>query len=635
MTHIKLENLENMTLVNREALPAGSYTQEVRRQSDTEFTEMDYVDSDMSVLSQFHEDAISQAGFGRFQWIVFMILGLGLAADSIEVLVIAYILPSAERELCMEASQKGWLVGISFLGMMIGGLVWGILADKIGRRRTLLSALSANAIFALITAFMPTYGLFMLTRLCSGIGVGGSLPIVFTYYSEFLIRRHRGRHLSWLLIFWGVGGVFVALMAWAIIPRTGFTILLSEKLHFASWRIFLVICALPAVISSIGLFFLPESPRFLLEKGRDGEAMVIYQNIFKTNHAHSPGSEYQLSDMEMPTRQLFTIPLPTRRGLLAELIDALDSFWNSLMQIVCRPYTRITAVLLVVWVTTAFGFYGMSIWFPEYIKKITVDEFRARASSEVNKTIHNTVFNNTMENIHYYNTYFENVRFEDMVLSHCTFTNCTFLNCTFSDVRSSKTFFRRTEFYSAYFYDTDFHEYRFQDCNLENSHFISTTAGCTIDFDINYNLQTVFLENLFAQMAIIPGNILSSYVIDRLGRVKTMASSLFLTSLSAFFIWFLDTKASVIGFEAVFNFISISGWNALDVITTESYCATLRTTGYGFLSAISRFSAILGSLTFANFINISKAVPMLTTAIVLFTGCLIAFKLPETKDTLM
>ncbi|XP_022244166.1 synaptic vesicle glycoprotein 2B-like isoform X2 [Limulus polyphemus] len=524
MTHIKLENLENMTLVNREALPAGSYTQEVRRQSDTEFTEMDYVDSDMSVLSQFHEDAISQAGFGRFQWIVFMILGLGLAADSIEVLVIAYILPSAERELCMEASQKGWL---------------------------------------------------------------------------------------------------------------GFTILLSEKLHFASWRIFLVICALPAVISSIGLFFLPESPRFLLEKGRDGEAMVIYQNIFKTNHAHSPGSEYQLSDMEMPTRQLFTIPLPTRRGLLAELIDALDSFWNSLMQIVCRPYTRITAVLLVVWVTTAFGFYGMSIWFPEYIKKITVDEFRARASSEVNKTIHNTVFNNTMENIHYYNTYFENVRFEDMVLSHCTFTNCTFLNCTFSDVRSSKTFFRRTEFYSAYFYDTDFHEYRFQDCNLENSHFISTTAGCTIDFDINYNLQTVFLENLFAQMAIIPGNILSSYVIDRLGRVKTMASSLFLTSLSAFFIWFLDTKASVIGFEAVFNFISISGWNALDVITTESYCATLRTTGYGFLSAISRFSAILGSLTFANFINISKAVPMLTTAIVLFTGCLIAFKLPETKDTLM
>ncbi|XP_076314637.1 synaptic vesicle glycoprotein 2A-like [Tachypleus tridentatus] len=104
---------------------------------------------------------------------------------------------------------------------MIGGLVWGSLADKIGRRRTLLSSLTTNAVFSIITAFMPTYGLFMVTRLCSGIGIGGSLPIVFTYYSEFLSKKNRGRHLSWLLVFWAVGGVFVAIMSWTLIPRTG------------------------------------------------------------------------------------------------------------------------------------------------------------------------------------------------------------------------------------------------------------------------------------------------------------------------------------------------------------------------------------------------------------------------------
>ncbi|XP_076314635.1 synaptic vesicle glycoprotein 2C-like [Tachypleus tridentatus] len=101
---------------------------------------------------------------------MFFVTGLGLAADSIEILAIAYILPSAEQDLCMDSSQKGWLGGISFVGMMIGGLVWGSLADKIGRRRTLLSSLTTNAVFSIITAFMPTYGLFMVTRLCSGIG---------------------------------------------------------------------------------------------------------------------------------------------------------------------------------------------------------------------------------------------------------------------------------------------------------------------------------------------------------------------------------------------------------------------------------------------------------------------------------
>lgn len=329
---------ENVSLVSREALPVGSYTEESGRlgQEDNqdETKETDFVDIDVSVLSQFHQDALTQAGYGMFQWIVFVITGLSLAADSIEVFVIAYIIPSAERELCMEEYHKGWLGGITFIGMMIGGLTWGNLADKLGRRRTLLSALSTNAVFSVITAFMPTYELFMLTRLCSGIGIGGSLPIVFTYYSEFLQKKHRGRHLSWLLIFWAIGGVFVAVMAWGIIPRSGLTLMNSRRLHFGSWRVFLLVCAIPSVVSLIGLVFLPESPRYLLEVGRDVEAMYVYQKIFKMNNINKPVAEYQcasfpirLSDMELPNRrQSSSVIGPSSRGLLNELCMAIESF---------------------------------------------------------------------------------------------------------------------------------------------------------------------------------------------------------------------------------------------------------------------------------------------------------------------
>ncbi|KFM69143.1 Synaptic vesicle glycoprotein 2C, partial [Stegodyphus mimosarum] len=56
----------------------------------------------------------------------------------------------------MDEDQKGWLGTISFIGMMIGALVWGIMGDRLGRRRTLLTALASNGIFGVIAAFMPT-----------------------------------------------------------------------------------------------------------------------------------------------------------------------------------------------------------------------------------------------------------------------------------------------------------------------------------------------------------------------------------------------------------------------------------------------------------------------------------------------
>ncbi|XP_022252334.1 synaptic vesicle glycoprotein 2C-like [Limulus polyphemus] len=277
----------------------------------------------------------------------------------------------------------------------------------------------------------------------------------------------------------------------------------------------------------------------------------------------------------------------------------------------------------------------MSLWFPEYIKKLHVEERQSKTVDVHNQTIEAVEFNATLENINFYGSHFQNVRFQSMVLSHCIFVNCVFVNSTFDKVRSSKTFFRHSEFFGTCFIGTDFHGYRFQDCNLHDSVYVNTKQGCTIDFDVNFNLRTIFLENLFAQLASVPGIVISSCLLDRLGRVKTLGTSLFLTSLSAFFIWFLESKASVIVFESVFCFISISGWNAIDIITTEIYPTHIRTTGYGFLSSVSRFAAILGNLTFGTFINTSKAGPMLTTAAVLLVGGITSLQLPETRDTFM
>ncbi|GIY72431.1 synaptic vesicle glycoprotein 2C [Caerostris darwini] len=420
----------------------------------------------------------------------------------------------------MEEYQKGWLGTLSFIGMMIGALVWGIMGDRLGRRRTLLTALVSNGIFGVIAAFMPTYSLLMLTRFCSSVGIGGSLPIVFTFYSEFLVRKNRGRYLSFLLVFWALGGLFVAVLAWGIIPRSGATILDMKRLHFARWRKFLLICSIPAILSAIGVSFLPESPRFLLEMGRNSEAIYVYKQIFSWNNSVKSGEEYQC--------------------------------WNNIAGVFSPPNTFLTLFLLMVWITMSFGFYGISIWLHEYTKYIEDNNFESRTINQANLIIEDRKFATNIENTHFTNLTFNNVRFDQTLINHC---------------------------------------------------------GCDIDFDVNFKLAELFYENLFAQLAILPGTLITSFILDRIGRIKTLGVSLVLTSASVGCLWFANTKEYLIAFEAVFTFLTVFGWNALDVMTTEAYPANIRTTSYGIFSAISRLAAILSNLTFGSTVQVSKLIP--------------------------
>ncbi|KAK2084199.1 Synaptic vesicle glycoprotein 2A [Saguinus oedipus] len=172
-------------------------------------------------LAQQYEAILRECGHGRFQWTLYFVLGLALMADGVEVFVVGFVLPSAEKDMCLSDSNKGMLGLIVYLGMMVGAFLWGGLADRLGRRQCLLISLSVNSVFAFFSSFVQGYGTFLFCRLLSGVGIGGSIPIVFSYFSEFLAQEKRGEHLSWLCMFWMIGGVYAAAMAWAIIPHYG------------------------------------------------------------------------------------------------------------------------------------------------------------------------------------------------------------------------------------------------------------------------------------------------------------------------------------------------------------------------------------------------------------------------------
>ena len=94
--------------------------------------------------------------------------------------------------------------------------------------------------------------------------VGGSLPVIMTYSSEFVRTKYRGPYMGTLSSFWMVGALLCGGVAWAILPLdiNGASI---GSTPFHSWRLFLLVSALPSLIGAIFFVFLPESPRFLLE----------------------------------------------------------------------------------------------------------------------------------------------------------------------------------------------------------------------------------------------------------------------------------------------------------------------------------------------------------------------------------
>lgn len=98
----------------------------------------------------------------------------------------------------------------------------------------------------------------------SSIRVGGSLPVVLSYFSEFFSRKSRGPFVIILASFWILGSLFAALLAWIVIGQfNGSTHSHLGAMTMETWRIYVILCTFPCLSSAFAFIFLPESPSFL------------------------------------------------------------------------------------------------------------------------------------------------------------------------------------------------------------------------------------------------------------------------------------------------------------------------------------------------------------------------------------
>lgn len=170
------------------------------------------------------EDALDSPGVGFFHVLLVLVAGWALASDSVEVQCISFVTPrlgdnlsNPDTDLSPSDFEKGLLDSMIFVGMMVGGYFWGSWSDVVGRRSCLITSLTFNGIFGFASSLSPNYYVFLFFRFMSGVGVGGSLPVAFSYFCEFFSTRTRGPFVIVLAGFWILGSVFASLLALAVI----------------------------------------------------------------------------------------------------------------------------------------------------------------------------------------------------------------------------------------------------------------------------------------------------------------------------------------------------------------------------------------------------------------------------------
>ncbi|WP_339260305.1 MFS transporter [Lysinibacillus sp. FSL K6-3209] len=192
------------------------------------------------------------------------VAGVGWLFDAMDVGILSFVITALAVDWDLTKSQMGWIGSINSIGMAVGALLFGIFADKVGRKQVFMWTLILFSVASGISAFTTTLIAFMALRFLVGMGLGGELPVASTLVSESVEAKERGRVVVLLESFWAAGWLIAALISYFVIPTWG-------------WRVALLLTAIPAVYAIYLRWHLPDSPQFTAKA--ESKKRSIFLNI--------------------------------------------------------------------------------------------------------------------------------------------------------------------------------------------------------------------------------------------------------------------------------------------------------------------------------------------------------------------
>nr|WP_106781640.1 MFS transporter [Lysinibacillus timonensis] len=231
------------------------------------------------------------------------VAGVGWMFDAMDVGILSFVIAALAADWGLGSSEMGWIGSVNSIGMAVGAFVFGVLADKVGRKTVFIWTLIIFSVASGLSAFTTTLLAFIILRFFVGMGLGGELPVASTLVSESVEAKERGRVVVLLESFWAGGWLIAAIISYFVIP--------ADFWPIEGWRVALLLTALPAFYAIYIRLNLPDSPQFTARS--EAKKRSVWQNI---------------------------------RGI-----------WD-------KKYAKASLMLWILWFVVVFSYYGMFLWLP-------------------------------------------------------------------------------------------------------------------------------------------------------------------------------------------------------------------------------------------------------------------------------
>lgn len=424
---------------------------------------------------------VQRLPIGRFHYNLLGIVGLGWMFDAMDTGIIAFIMTKLVHDWGLTPAQSGWIVSIGFVGMAIGAVFSGALADRFGRKNVFASTMVLYSVATALCAFAPNLTVLLVCRFLVGLGLGGQLPVAVTLVSEYIPAQVRGRFIVLLESFWGLGWLVAALVSYFLIPHFG-------------WHIAFLIGGLPLFYVWVVLTKVPESVPYLINRNRIEEAHQLIQKL-----------EQQVG-VEV-IQEIEVLPVAHQQKV------SFQQLWQ-------KPFVRRTLMLWLIWFGIVFSYYGIFTWLPSLLVKQ------------------------------------------------------------------------------------------------------------------GYDIVKSFEYVLFMILAQLPGYIMASWLVEKLGRKATLAGFIGLCAVSAYFFGQSNSDSSIMFWGCLMSFFNLGAWGVLYTYTPEQYPTNIRAFGSGWAAAVGRIGGIVAPMVVTSLMVAPDAfhhVFMMFTVVLLAVAAVIVILGEETQ----
>ncbi|PFO08961.1 aromatic acid/H+ symport family MFS transporter [Bacillus sp. AFS076308] len=201
------------------------------------------------------KNILDESKFNRFHLGLLLWCLLFVSFEGYDLVVYGSVVPFLTKEWNLSPIEAGVIGSYGLFGMMFGSIILSLLADRFGRKSIIIVSVTFFSIFTTISGFATDAQLFSWCRFLAGVGFGGTLPTVISLLTEYIPKSSKNKSITIALCGNQVGGILAPLIGVLVFALLG-------------WRPVLWFSAIPLLLIPLIIRYLPESPQFLIRKGK-------------------------------------------------------------------------------------------------------------------------------------------------------------------------------------------------------------------------------------------------------------------------------------------------------------------------------------------------------------------------------